>query len=43
MKPEDALNLLDQICSQVNLNRDAHAKVEEAISILKKEIKKDKE
>jgi len=43
MKPEDAINLLDNICSQVNLNREAHAKVQEAIAVLRKQIKKDKE
>lgn len=35
MKPEDAINLLDQICAQVNLNRETHAKVQEAVETLK--------
>jgi len=43
MKPEDAINLLDQICAQVNLSREMHDKVKEAIQSLKNEHKKKKE
>ena len=43
MKPEDAINLLDQICAQVNLNREMHAKVQEAVKSLKDFHKNKKE
>ena len=43
MKPEEALKMVDDICSQVNLNRKAHAQLERAIAILAYTIKpKDK-
>ena len=42
MKPEDAINLLDQICAQVNLSREAHDKVKEAIQVLRNDLKNKK-
>ena len=38
MAPEEAINLLDSICAQVNLNREMHLKVQEAIKVLKQAI-----
>ena len=43
MSVEDAINLLDQICSQVSLNRDTHAKVMEAVKVLRDKQKKKEE
>ena len=43
MKLEDAINLLDQICSQVNVNREMHDKIKEAVETLWNEHKKKKE
>ena len=42
MKPEDAVNLLDNICSQVNLSREMHEKVKEAVQSLRNTQKKKK-
>lgn len=39
MKKEEALKLVDSICSQVSLNREAHVKVQQAIQILAEAIK----
>jgi len=39
MSIEDAINLLDQICSQVSLNRDTHAKVMEAVKVIRDQNK----
>lgn len=45
MKPEDAINLLDQICAQVTLTREVHDKVKEAVESLRNAnvLKKEKE
>lgn len=34
MKPEEAIALVDQICAQVQLNRQTHIKVTMAINVL---------
>lgn len=34
MKPEEAIALVDQICAQVQLNRQTHVKVTMAINVL---------
>lgn len=39
MKPEDALKLVDSICSRVSLNRESHVQVQQAIQILTEAIK----
>ena len=43
MKPEDAINLLDQICAQSSMGREMHDKVKEAIQVLRNFHKKKKE
>ena len=38
MKPEEALNLLDEICSKVNLTRESHVKVQQAVTLLRNSL-----
>lgn len=37
MTKEEAWKLIDQICSQINLNREGHTKLMEALIVLKPE------
>jgi len=39
MKPEEALKIVDGICSQVSLNREAHVRIQQAIMVLTEAIK----
>lgn len=39
MKPEEALQILDNVCSQVQLNRSDHVKIQQAVEVLKEAIK----
>jgi len=43
MKPEQALQLLDQVLANVNGTRADHVKLQEAILVLKEAIKKKEE
>ena len=38
MKPQDALEFVDRICSQVSLNREGHIQLQIAIRVLKEKI-----
>lgn len=38
MTPQEALQLLDNLCSQVSLSRQQHAQVAEAVSVLARTI-----
>ena len=38
MNPIEALQILDNVCSQVSLNREAHAKIQQAVGVLKMAI-----
>lgn len=42
MSPEQALALLDQVCSQVQASRVVHGQVQEAIKVLAEALKKPK-
>lgn len=35
MNPIEALQILDNVCSQVSLNREAHVKIQQAVEVLK--------
>ena len=39
MKPEEALNLLDQAVSQLQTGREVHMKLQQAVQILRETIK----
>ena len=39
MTPQQALNLLDQLISNMNLNRANHIQAQQAVEILKKALK----
>lgn len=43
MTPQEALSLLDQVCSQISIPREAHAKVQEAIMTLNQLVNPEKE
>ena len=34
MTPQEALNLLDQVASQLSANREVHQKIEQAVRVL---------
>ena len=34
MNPQDALKILDSLCSQVNMNRQQHIEVQQAVMVL---------
>jgi len=38
MTPQEALQLIDQACALLTLNREFHVKIQEAIEVLRKEI-----
>lgn len=38
MKPHEALQLIDQALSLLQVNRESHVKLQEAIEIIKKEL-----
>lgn len=40
MTPQEALALVDQLCAQVQLNRQQHAQVAEALRVLASAIEK---
>lgn len=43
MTKEEAVNLLDNICAQISLNRETHIKVQQAIAVLKADNEKPKD
>lgn len=40
MNPIEALKILDNILSQINSSREGHAKIQEAIQVIKAELEK---
>lgn len=38
MNTDEALQIIDSICAQVNLTREGHVKVQEAIAVIKSAI-----
>jgi hypothetical protein len=43
MTPQEAIQIIDNVCSQVSLNRESHVKVQEAIKVLNNLIPKEEE
>ena len=43
MTPEDALQLIDNALSQLQLNREGHVKIQQAVAVLKQAIEPKKE
>lgn len=39
MNAQEALQILDNVCSQVSLNREAHVKIQQAVEVLKEVIR----
>ena len=39
MTAQEAVSIIDQVCSQINTNREGHAKITEALNTLKELVK----